>query len=68
MNAADLTALAERVEAATGGDRELDRSIQTLIDGYRHADHLSNLFYTSSLDAAITLVPEGWKLAIWQSG
>jgi hypothetical protein len=59
-----LLALAERCEQATGPDKELDFTI----DGFmlKHGpetDRIRNpryvLPYTASLDAAVTLVPEG---------
>ncbi len=66
---ATLLALAERVEAATGPDRELDIRIGWEMDGegYSEADlqyatanlHAAHVTpFTSSLDAALTLVPE----------
>lgn len=83
----DLLALAERCEAATGPDRELDVAIALACgivrerDGnclyghrdfsvmvlergyYDHDGHAPELpAYTASLDAAMTLVPEGWVL------
>jgi hypothetical protein len=56
----ELVALAERCEHATGPDRELDCAILVAIDwrynsAWRHLPRL-----TASLDAAMTLVPEGW--------
>ncbi len=63
---ATLLALAERCEQATGPDKELDFTI----DGFmlKHGpetDRIRNpryvLPYTASLDAAVTLVPEGWR-------
>jgi hypothetical protein len=62
---APLLALAERCEQAAGPDKELDFTI----DGFmlKHGpetDRIRNprcvLPYTASLDAAVTLVPEGW--------
>lgn len=66
-----LLALASRCEAATGPDRELDEAIATAIyPGIRrvadrwclHDVHVRIEGYTASLDAAMTLVPEGWYL------
>lgn len=63
------TDLIDRLEKAAGPDRELDRAIAaaiiqwpTGIDGdavmgMQDAEHLTP--YTSSIDAALTLVPEG---------
>lgn len=87
----DLVALAERVEAATGADRELDAEIwlavtpgatrsKTIvpdheyngkprcgwtIDETRENGHLIIVpAYTASLDAAMSLVLEGWRTAM----
>ena len=85
----DLTSLIERIEAATGGERELDAEIwlactpgatrdkwsyihkatgrECTVDETRDAtDRLIIVpSYTSSLDAALTLLPEGlW----WRGG
>lgn len=63
---ADLVGLAERAEAAAGPDRALDIEIGRAIDflaGTRASYELQSHMiphYTSSLDAAMTLVPEGW--------
>lgn len=68
----DLVALAERVERATGADTVLDRDIVKLIgwadnvpygerDGWRIP-----LPFTASLDAAMSLVPEGWGWLVSQ--
>jgi len=66
---ATFIALAERCEQATGPDKELDFTI----DGFmlKHGpetDRIRNpryvLPYTASLDAAVTLVPEGYY---WQA-
>jgi len=62
-----LNELAERVEAATGPDRELDRAISDALGvGRFHAAGSSAWQYTSSLDTAMTLVPEGWLLQFLQ--
>ena len=76
MTKADLIALAERVERAEGPDRELDAEIAPL-KGLRRVDEgqpLGRVWYdhrghgvplpafTASLDAAMTLVPEGWSM------
>jgi hypothetical protein len=66
----DLIGLAERCERAAGPLRELEMDIHDAILG---RDHTPNSFqtdgsriarYTASLDAAMTLVPEGlvWSL------
>ena len=49
------------LEAATGADRKLDAEIIRHHFGYSKDDPLwHGLEYTASLDAALTLVPEGW--------
>jgi hypothetical protein len=79
--------LAERCEAATGPDREIDAAIcrttkvcveqpdgswmRYLTDGYCHSMHPLNV--TSSIDAALTLVPqdefeEPWLWSIASGG
>lgn len=77
-----MTDLAERIEAATGPDRELDAEIDALL-GWRRVDNptfaggLIDMWhspdgrmcrrderlhaYTGSIDAAMMLLPEGWK-------
>jgi hypothetical protein len=78
----ELLRLAERVEAATGPERELDAEIGYIADWSKPGhdrirylrDTARNSFadigrftevpdYTASLDAAMSLVPEGWTLA-----
>ena len=82
---AQLLALAERCEAATGRDRELDDAIATAlfedkqracIKGltdeaggmwmFRYPDGSigSALRFTASIDAALTLVPEGFAVLL----
>lgn len=71
----DLLALAERCEAATGPDRELDGDVYEALGGVltkirgtttrRLADRYNGRDvprYTASLDAAMTLVPDG---SVW---
>lgn len=54
----DRKELIEALERATGGDRELDVKIHTtVLDDAPY----SVPAYTSSIDAALTLVPEGWQ-------
>jgi hypothetical protein len=80
----ELLRLAERCEAATGPDREINRMIFATVKPDEFADpkeaaqyaspdyrgnnadwyYLSTLGlprYTTSLDAAMSLVPEGWR-------
>ena len=75
----DMGGLIERLEAASGPDRELDEAIAdalfpaepfvqladappgTGFRAWRQDGHVqSALRYTASIDAALTLVPEGW--------
>lgn len=67
-DAATLLALAERVEALSGPDREVDAKIADAIhwdDPIVYEDDPRLLAFTASLDAAMTLVPEGWN---WMAG
>jgi hypothetical protein len=57
--ATNLSTLADRVEAATGPDREIDDEIRTAM-AYTYETGTLAPRYTASLDAAMTLVPEGW--------
>jgi len=63
---ATLLALAERVEALDGPNRNLDADIMraTGLGGLK-ADYAPHP-YTASIDAALTLVPEGWAVERWQ--
>jgi hypothetical protein len=67
-HAATLIALAERCEQATGPDLEIDARIEAQLVGWkfdamRESGYAVRDFeapaYTTSLDAAMTLVPEG---------
>lgn len=62
----DLLELAARAESATGPDRELDVAIHIALDvpNGNRAENVSKLgpfgpAYTASIDAAMSLVPEG---------
>lgn len=70
-----MTDLADRIERADGPSRELDAEIAVASGQYRADRHRPGSFfkadqpnhsslgvpaYTSSLDAAMSLVPEGW--------
>jgi hypothetical protein len=77
MKPDELRALADRVEAAQGADRELDGEISRAIGtpGWRLSDagrwfqsclRRAQFAPTSSLDAAVSLVPEGWFPNVWQ--
>lgn len=72
----DLAGLVERLEKATGPDRELDCMIYAQVHGWsyplRGAAFIERneamkegnaVHYTSSIDAAMTLVPEGFNWA-----
>lgn len=65
----DLNELAERVERASGRDFELSREIKAALEGRVYVsfqDDLANRNgasppdWLTSLDAALSLVPEGW--------
>ena len=74
-----LLALADRIEKATGPDRELDIAMLPLVglrfvdeghpigqvcyDSNNHAVPMPR--FTASLDAAMSLVPEGWAKNIY---
>lgn len=84
MSGVDLLALAAKVEACTGADRELDALIFGAFDPrYEKSKHFgaaamqivgnagltrSTPTYTASLDAAMTLVPEGWQYCLLNCG
>lgn len=57
-----LAELAERVEQAAGPDRELDRCLFAVLHGIDRGRATGPMDFspTASLDAAMTLVPEGW--------
>lgn len=59
--------LIEKLEAAPEGSRELDEIIAVVMDTVKiiqsGAHKLMDFpYYTFSIDAALTLVPEGWGL------
>lgn len=65
----ELLRLAERCEQVTGPDRELDREIKLALEigkpwtrSTPEAARVWALHYTASLDAAMTLVPEGFHI------
>jgi len=61
MTAPDLLT---RLEKATGPDRELDEALAEIAEWDPDEHHGEDLpHYTASIDAALTLVPEGWQ---WQ--
>lgn len=71
----DLLALADRCEAATGPDRELDAAIHAAIyeavvfdpkwKEWVGSGGMNVRKFTASIDAALTLVPEGWGICRW---
>lgn len=76
----DLIRLAERVEALAGPDQSIDLEIAIAVWGrpgvlvLRHDEETGKNYehtywkYTASLDAAMTLVPEGWRHGYEQAG
>lgn len=63
-NRATLLALASRVEVATGADSGLDSEIHhAILNGVGVGSYGAQPAYTSSLDAAMSLVPSGCQ---WQ--
>jgi len=60
---ATLLALADRCERATGTDRELDGAIaMAMFPAHRRGMYVRR-HYTASLDAAVSAVPEGWRVS-----
>lgn len=76
MDKAGLLVLADRVEALTGPDLEVDCLIENALGiakferdprvffGDADYNRVSPKPYTASLDAAMTLVPDGWYWSI----
>ena len=60
-NRATLESLLARVLEGTGPDRELDRAIAMALTPKARRGMYVRRHYTTSLDAALTLVPEGWS-------
>jgi hypothetical protein len=82
VSMADLLQLAKRIEAATGHDRKLDGEIAKAL-GLPHGpdsgwcnNHSGDYwtvdecakYFTASLDAAMTLVPEGYQFGCGSFG
>ena len=66
-----LLALADRCEQAAGPDAGLDLAIWKALSempGFKHPSPIWRFDVTESLDAAVTLVPEGWKWEIYSDG
>jgi len=60
-----MTGLIERLEAATGPDRELDAAIwRATVPEAKHWPDNAAMPFTASIDAALTLVPEGWSYTV----
>ena len=66
-NTTHLRELIEQLESAESGSRELDAAIQRAM-GPDFPLHFSGVgvcnAFTTSLDAALTLVPEGWSWSL----
>ena len=59
-----LLALAERCEQASGPDAGLDLAIWKALSempGFKHPSPIWRFDVTASLDAVVTMVPEGWR-------
>lgn len=68
-DAATLLALADKVAALTGPDREVDAEIADAIhwdDPIVHEDDARLMPFTVFIDAAVMLVPEGWGWLVSQ--
>lgn len=62
----DMAEVMGRLEQASEGSRELDEAIWELLGAYEPGAGTSLCRpYTTSIDAALALVPEGWD---WQLG
>jgi hypothetical protein len=60
-----LSNLISRLEAASEGSEELDVAITRATCGYKPTDPLwHTMEFTRSLDAALTLVPEGYGFVV----
>lgn len=78
MELREIDDLIARLEKATGPDRQLDRDIATALKISWSSDEDGNFggynimprrcHFTESVDAAITLVPEGWGWSIRVGG
>ena len=67
MTAPELLALAERCEAATGPDREIDHDVAVAVGAQARNGSINiAAYYTASIDAAMMLVPEWWAIERWQ--
>lgn len=57
-----LLLLAEKVEGLEGPDREVDCEILAAVARTDNGPVFAAPAYTASLDAAMSLVPEGWRI------
>ena len=74
---APMTDLIARIESADGPSRELDEAIERAVGRYTAFQHYTlgdddtpdyvPTRYTASIDAALTLVPEGWSVHLHTS-
>jgi len=63
----DHTALIARLAAATEGGEELDVAICRAYFGYSDDTPITHVMpYSRSVDAALGLMPEGWRFRLWQ--
>lgn len=63
-----LLRLADACEKATGPDRGLDCAISDAVQDREWETEGDRLFYTASLDSAMTLVPEGLSVTLYAHG
>lgn len=63
-----LRALIERLEKAEGPHYVLEGEIWAMVNSGNWAPQTTPPNYTASLDAALTLVPEGWRVHEFQQG
>jgi len=57
--------LIQRLQESSEGSRELDSAISEIVRGYPFDTEFRQLYgpaYTTSIDSAMTLVPEGWVI------
>lgn len=55
-----MSDLADRCEELRQSDRALDKAIALAVFGTEHCRYIDVPSYTASLDAAMSLKPEGW--------
>ena len=64
MTREELNKLAERVEGLTGPCFGTECEIERLVSPHWTGEGAPKA-YTASLDAALSLVPEGWNWGVW---